>query len=451
MPSQIYSCAKCGAQTLKWAGRCAECGAWGSLSEDSDVPAGAARRVAPAKPGKTSPFKELQQTTSAERLLTGVAALDAMLNGGLVPGGVLLFGGEPGIGKSTLLSQVALRVAASAPVLYVTGEESPSQVRLRLQRLSSSLPDGLEYLDETSSSIISSTIQTKRPKLVIVDSVQSLRTDDVGGEAGGVSQVRASASVIAEAAKRAHVPVILVGQVTKDGDLAGPRLLEHLVDAVLMLEGDRTQAYRVLRLLKHRFGPADESLLFAMTERGLETVEDPSSALLSERPSSASGSVITCLVDGSRPLLLELQALVSPAGYGTPLRRVSGLDQNRVSLLLAVLGRRAGVPLADQDVFMNAVGGFRVAEPGADLAACLALASAKYDKPLPQDMVVWGEVGLSGELRPVPRTESRLKEAARLGLKKTILPYQKKMPSMQGVTVHACKTLREAIAVTGLI
>jgi len=450
---QIYACAKCGAQFQKWSGRCTGCGAWGTIGEDAlETEEAAPARALSKKPGNTNAFSDLtKENGSVERVKTLHAPFDALLGGGLVPGSVTLFGGEPGIGKSTLLSQIALTLSQTGQsVLYVTGEESPSQVRLRLERLAPAIPPSLRFLDRNDAEVIAATILKEKPALVIADSVQTLRVESVSGEPGNISQIKAGASILTEAAKKSGVPLVLVGQVTKDGDLAGPRLLEHLVDTVLMLEGDRSHAFRILRVLKHRFGNTEECSVFSMTERGLEIVSDPSSALLADRPVQASGTIVSCLLEGGHPLACELQALIAPAGYGTPLRRVSGFDSNRVSLLLAVLGRRAGVPCADMDVFFNVVGGIRVSEPGLDLAVAVALASAKYDCAVPDSIMAWGEVGLAGELRPVSRPEARLKEAKRLGFKTVIVPKQKKQVSLDGIEIRACSTLREAIQTAGL-
>ena len=390
----------------------------------------------------------------APKMPTGYGPLDRLLSGGLVSGSVTLLGGEPGIGKSTLLAQVALTLAKTgASVVYVTGEESPSQVALRLNRLMNvgephavSLPKNLSFLDETDASTIAATIDSVKPALLIVDSVQTMRHANVPGEPGNPTQIKASAAIVTSAAKKSGSPVFLVGQVTKDGDLAGPRLLEHLVDTVVMMEGDGNQAFRLLRVLKHRFGATDDVTLFAMKESGLEEVLDPSAALLADRPKNVPGTVVSCLMGGSRPLLVEIQALVTPAGYGTPLRRVSGVDLNRVALLLAVMGRRSGVGFGDQDAFVNTIGGMEAKDASVDLAVCLALASAKTDKPLAHDLVAWGEVGLAGELRPVSCLDARLKEAGRLGFKTALIPTQKdayKTPD--GMRVIQCATLKEAI------
>lgn len=444
-PHAIFECSNCDAQSSKWAGQCAGCGKWGTV--------GQATRVTPhassgdGKPGKTQSFSDLLSKEQAPRTATGFEPWDRLLSGGLVAGSVTLLGGEPGIGKSTLLAQAAIASAAKgASVVYVTGEESPSQVALRLKRLSPVLPPSLSFLDETDALTIAATIEMTKPGLVIVDSVQAMRHSDVPGEAGSITQVKASAAVVSAAAKRSNVPVILVGQVNKDGDLAGPRLLEHLVDTVVMMEGDRQQSFRLLRVIKHRFGATEDVALFAMKESGLEEVLDPSAALLADRPKNVSGTVVSCLMEGSRPLLVELQALVTPAGFGTPMRRVSGVDLNRTGLLLAVLGRRAGFGFGDQDAFVNTIGGVEAKDPSVDLAVCLALASAKADKALPDDLVAWGEVGLAGELRPVGRQEARLKEASRLGFKTALIPAQKEpIKAPAGMKVVQCSMLREAI------
>ncbi|MEI7512398.1 MAG: DNA repair protein RadA [Candidatus Uhrbacteria bacterium] len=450
-PAQVFECSKCGAQSSKWAGRCSECSTWGSIAQDPTASRIGATHASPlhavGKAGKTESFKNLTATSKADRIPTGLAVWDRVLSGGLVPGSVTLVGGEPGIGKSTLLAQLALRIAQDGKrVMYVTGEESPAQVSLRLKRLSPVLPPTLHFLDETDAAIIAATISIEKPDLTIIDSVQTLRLNDIPGEPGNVNQVKASAATVSEAAKRNQSSVILVGQVTKDGDLAGPRLLEHLVDTVLMMTGDRTQTFRLLFVTKHRFGTTDETALLAMNENGLEEVLDPSAALLADRPVGASGTIVSCLIEGSRAILVELQALVTSAGYGTPLRRVSGVDLNRTSLLLAVLGRRAGLGFGDQDAFVNTVGGMEAKDTSVDLAVCLALASAKSDIAIPASYVAWGEVGLAGELRPIGRTESRLKEALRMGFDTAIIPSQKDLPkTIPGMRIITCKTLREAI------
>lgn len=422
--SPLYVCTKCDAQLEKWSGQCLECGSWGTVKAAKEVEVSSAPSVAlaQARPGKIQAFNQLGTIDQKATFSTGLGFLDRFFSGGLVHGSVTLVGGEPGIGKSTLLAQLALVLAQKEAVLYVTGEESPQQVFLRLKRIRKDIPSSLQFLDITQADTVAATLAEQKPKLAIIDSIQSLRSPSVPGEPGNPTQIRASAAVITEAAKKSGVSVIFVGQVTKDGDLAGPRLLEHLVDTVAMLEGDRSQLYRVLRLLKHRFGTTEESVILSMDESGLQEVVDPSAAFIAHRPMQTSGSVITCLLEGTRPLLVEIQALVSPAGFSTPARRVSGVDQNRVNLILAVLAKRCGIGFGDQDVFVNAVGGVDATDPSCDLAIALALASSKSDKIIPNMIAAWGEIGLGGELRPVPRSTLLEKEAKRLGFSQIIQP-----------------------------
>lgn len=445
-PDKVFICSKCDAQFPKWSGQCQSCGAWGTVHEE----AGPAENLRPqrgtGKAGKTVPFQDLTSQTQETYTPSGLSYWDTLLSGGFVAGAVTLLGGEPGIGKSTVLAQLGLTMANQGkPVLYVTGEESPTQVALRLKRLSATLPASFSFLDSTNAEVIAATIQKNKPALTIVDSVQTLRVTEVLGEPGNPTQIKAGSALITEAAKQSHAPVVLVGQVTKEGDLAGPRLLEHLVDTVLMMEGDRYQSLRLLRVLKHRFGSAEETVMLSMTERGLQEVKDPSALLLTNRPQNAPGSVLTCLIEGSRPLLIEVQALVTPSAYGTPTRRASGVDANRLNLVLAVLGKRTGIGFGDQDVFVNVVGGIDATHPSIDLALALALVSAKKDKPFPPDMLAIGEIGLTGELRPVQNTSARVKEAHRLGLTTIYLPQTEKLPKLAAPVLKPCATVKEAI------
>lgn len=451
-PLVRFVCTHCDGQFPKWQGRCESCGSWGTLKEAGAVAVDGAPRAPASPPGKTATFSSLEQPKKGEsHLSTGVPALDQVLGGGLIAGSVSLIGGEPGIGKSTLLAQVALEVAKRGlTVLYVTGEESPTQVGRRLERLAhGQLPPTLRFLDQTDSAVIAATITTERPGLTIVDSIQTLRTLGVTGEPGNPTQIRASASIVGEAAKRGSLPVILVGQVTKDGDLAGPRLLEHLVDTVLMIEGDRSQELRILRALKHRFGTTEESALFTMEEEGLVELVDPSLRFLQERTSPVSGSAAGCTVDGARPLICEIQALVTPAGFGIPARRIVGLDPNRVQLLMAVLMRRASCRLGDQDVFVNTVGGLRINDPATDVPIALALASAMWDQPVREQLIAFGEISLSGELRPIPRLDLRLKEAKRLGYTSAIVPQSSKI-AFTGMEILKADTIKKALELGGL-
>jgi DNA repair protein RadA/Sms len=452
MTTQPYACAKCGAQSLKWTGRCLECGAWGSLKEDEE--SNDELQMPNAKLGKPGKLQSFGQETASRGKVasTLLPALDLVLGGGLVGGSVTLIAGEPGIGKSTLIAQAALALAKSGKkVIYVTGEESPAQVHKRLSRLADPLPVGLVYLDETDAAAIAATLASEKPDLLIVDSVQTVRAPQATGEPGSVSQVKAGAALLTEAAKRTHAPVLLVGQVTKDGDVAGPRMLEHMVDTVLYLEGDREHRYRILRVLKHRFGPTDETALFAMTERGLEPVEDPSSELLRDRAQDVPGSAVACLIEGHRPMLIEVQALISSAGYGTPLRRATGIDNARLGMLLAVLARRAGVNALDKDVYANAAGGIDARDPSVDLALAAAIASAVKNAALEAKTIFIGEIGLAGELRPVGMPELRLKEAARLGFKRAIIPKRQDKNAPTGMEVIPVATLYEALQRAGII
>jgi DNA repair protein RadA/Sms len=426
-PRSAYVCTACGAQQPRWLGRCPACGAWESLVEEplGEPPASAAADLLGVDPapgaGKAVALREIS-AEAAPRTASGVPELDRVLGGGLVPGSVVLVGGEPGIGKSTLCLQAAAAVArAGARVLYVSGEESLEQVRLRAGRLGD-VPDGLLALSETRVEALAEPWREQRPGLVVVDSVQTLRTDRVESAPGSVAQVRESAALLAATAKAHGAALLLVGHVTKEGTLAGPRVLEHLVDAVLTFEGDRGHPFRVLRATKNRFGSTEEVGVFTMGESGLAGVANPSELFLAERDASAPGSVIVPVMEGTRPLLLEVQALVAPAGYGTARRTCLGIDDGRVALLLAVLDRRTDVDLLSCDVYVNVTGGVRISEPAADLAVALALASSRLDVPLPADVAACGEVGLGGEIRRVGRIAQRLREAARLGFGRVLLP-----------------------------
>lgn len=409
-------------------GRCTGCGGWECLLEETlgGAPAaGAARELLPAQDagarGKALPLHAIE-TSSAPRFESGLPELDRVLGGGIVPGSVILLGGEPGIGKSTLALQLAGRVqAGGATVLYVSGEESAEQVRLRAERIPG-VPGDVLVLAETRVESLAEPWREARPNLVVIDSVQTLHTDRAESAPGSVAQVRESAALLANTAKSASTALVLIGHVTKEGVLAGPRVLEHLVDVVLTLEGDRSHVYRLLRAAKNRFGSTREVGVFTMEESGLEGVANPSELFLSERHAASPGSCIVPLVEGSRPLLIEIQALVAPAGYGTARRTSIGIDDGRVALMLAVLDRHTSVDLVSRDVYVNVTGGVRVGEPAADLALALALASSRLDVPLPSDVAACGEVGLGGEVRRVGRLDLRVREAARLGFRRILAP-----------------------------
>lgn len=447
-----YVCTACGAQQPRWFGRCPACGAWETLVEEplGEAEAGAAAadllRIDPAAgAAKALPLGEIP-AEAAPRLATGVGELDRVLGGGLVPGSVVLVGGEPGIGKSTLCLQAAAAVAhAGARVLYVSGEESLEQLRLRAGRLGA-VPDGLLALSETRVEALAEPWRELRPTLVLVDSVQTLRTDRVESAPGSVAQVRESAALLAATAKAHGAALLLVGHVTKEGTLAGPRVLEHLVDAVLTFEGDRGHPFRVLRAAKNRFGSTQEVGVFTMGEAGLAGVENPSELFLAERNAAAPGSAIVPVMEGTRPLLLEVQALVAPAGYGTARRTCLGVDDARVALLLAVLDRRTDVDLLSRDVYVNVTGGVRIAEPAADLAVALALVSSRLDLAPPPDVAACGEIGLGGEVRRVGRIEQRLREAARLGFRRVLLPAGAAKDVHAGAQPIPVATVAEAVA-----
>lgn len=419
----VFACTECGAQQPRWLGRCPSCGAWSSLVEETSGPAPVTRgdffdrEASPARPLRLGDVAARE----TERLATDLDELDRVLGGGLVPGSVVLLGGEPGIGKSTLALQLAARIQKYGPVLYVTAEESPEQVRLRAERLPD-VPAEIQILATTSVEAVAEPWQSCAPALVLVDSIQSVQTERAASAAGSVAQVRESAALLAAAAKRSGAALVLVGHVTKEGTLAGPRVLEHLVDVVLTFEGDRSHPFRLLRATKNRYGATHELGVFTMTESGLEGVANPSELFLAERQADAPGSCIVPVLEGSRPMLLEIQALVAPAGYGTARRTCLGIDDARVALLLAVLDRRTDLGLVGRDLYVNVAGGVRILEPSADLAVALAIASSRLDVPLPPDVAACGEVGLGGEIRRVGRMDARLREAQRLGFRRVLLP-----------------------------
>lgn len=416
----VFSCSQCGCQSPKWLGKCPDCGAWNSMAEE--LKPGTAKGVAIHGHGRSQalPIGEVPPHAEA-RLSCGISELDRVLGGGLVPGSLVLIGGDPGIGKSTLLLQAMHHLAAEVAVLYVSGEESAAQTRLRGERLGvSGRP--LLVLAENSLEEIVAQVEKIRPRAVVVDSIQTVWTHSLESAPGSVSQVRESAGKLMLLAKGSGVPVFIVGHVTKDGAIAGPRVLEHMVDTVLYFEGDRGHPYRILRAVKNRFGSTNEIGVFEMKSGGLAEVANPSELFLSERPLDAPGSVVTASLEGSRTLLVEVQALVTPSSYGTPRRTTIGADSNRLALLVAVLEKKAGLHLGGQDIFLNVAGGARLNEPAADLAILMAVASSHLDRPVAADTVVFGEVGLAGEVRAVNQPEPRLGEAAKLGFQQAVLP-----------------------------
>ena len=418
----VYACTQCGAQQPRLLGRCPDCGGWGSLVEEV-MAGGSASSASMAGPGGNKPqaLGEIE-VSGVPRLASEISELDRVLGGGAVPGSVILLGGEPGGGKSTLSLQVAARVQqAGRRVFYVSGEESPAQIRLRAERLAQ-VPGEIRLLAETRVESITAHWKELAPELVVIDSIQTMHCERVEAAPGSVAQVRESAALLSAAARESGAALVLVGHVTKDGSLAGPRVLEHLVDVVLAFEGDRDHAFRLLRALKNRFGSTQEVGVFCMDATGLAGVENPSEHFLAERSMGSPGSCIVPLLEGTRPMLVEVQALVASAAYGMPRRTSMGIEDGRVALLLAVLDRRSDVDVVGRDVYVNVAGGVRVGEPSADLGLCLALASSRLDLPIPPDVAACGEVGLGGEVRGVARLDLRVREAARLGFRRVLTP-----------------------------
>ncbi len=417
-----FVCQNCGASYPKWTGRCDNCGEWNTLVEQ--LPASQGRSAVARSSGKVLVPQLINDISADEgqaRLKTGINDLDTVLGGGILSGGVVLLAGQPGIGKSTLLLQVTAHVASSVPVLYASGEESASQVKLRAERLGASGNEQLSFVASTSADDIAATIRSGTYKLVIIDSIQTLSLDEITSAPGSVSQITNSSNVIIRAAKDSGAAVILVGHVTKEGSIAGPKVLEHLVDVVLQFEGDRYGGFKVVRAVKNRYGSTSEAAIFEMYEQGLRVVENPSAALLAERQ-NADGSVVMATIEGTRPLLVEIQALVNPTSFGYPKRTASGFDLNRLNLLIAVLERRTKLNLSDKDIYINVVGGLKLADPAADLAVCMAIASASAARRLDDKTVVFGEVGLGGEVRSAINVERRIAEAKKLGFTKAIAP-----------------------------
>ncbi|HRP74031.1 MAG TPA: DNA repair protein RadA [Rhodocyclaceae bacterium] len=443
-----YTCNECGGQSPQWQGQCPHCKAWNTLSEgpvEQASPGGGNRFAALAgATGKLQALAELEPR-DVSRIPTGIEEFDRVLGGGLVPGGVVLIGGDPGIGKSTLLLQALSILAANQSAIYVSGEESGEQVALRSRRLQLD-PGRLEMLPEINLERILAILKSARPAIAVIDSIQTVYSEVLQSAPGSVAQVRECAAQLTRFAKQSGTTLIMVGHVTKDGTLAGPRVLEHIVDTVLYFEGDTHSSFRLIRAFKNRFGAVNELGVFAMTDRGLRGVSNPSAIFLSQHSQQVSGSCVLVTQEGTRPLLVEIQALVDAAHSPNPRRLGVGLEQNRLAMLLAVLHRHAGIVCFDQDVFVNAVGGVKIAEPAADLAVLLAIVSSLRSKPLPRGLAVFGEVGLAGEIRPAPRGQERLKEAAKLGFSTAIIPKANapKRPP-EGMRLIAVGRVEEAI------
>lgn len=442
----IFFCQNCGHEESKWLGQCPVCRQWNTFVEE---------KVTAAKTGgQTKSLKEAEvvalssvQTDREERVCTGIGELDRVLGGGIVPGSLVLVGGDPGIGKSTLLLQVCQRLTErKQKLLYISGEESLKQIKLRADRMGT-FTDDLLLLCETNIETIRSVIEKERPSLVVIDSIQTMYSEEVSSAPGSVSQVREATNIFMQIAKGMGISIFIVGHVTKEGTVAGPRVLEHMVDTVLYFEGDRHASYRILRGVKNRFGSTNEIGVFEMRQDGLWEVENPSEFMLNGRPENASGSVVACSMEGTRPILLEIQALVCRSNFGMPRRTAAGTDYNRVNLLMAVLEKRLGLPLSNYDAYVNIAGGIRINEPAVDLGIVLALVSSYKNRPVSEDVLVFGEVGLSGEVRAVNMPEQRVSEAKKLGFQTCILPAVSldAVKNIQGIKLLGVKSINEAI------
>ncbi len=437
----VYLCTECGASYPTWSGKCTACGSWNTLMEEKKTKNQITKERYNRPVSEPVPITQVGSKHTQERVSTGIKALDEALGGGIVPGQVILISGEPGIGKSTLLLQVSANISSDRKTLYITGEESTHQVYIRGERINA-VSKNLYILSETELNSILHTIERFKPDFVIIDSVQTMYSVDLESAPGSVSQVREVSSKLTELAKSTSIPVIIVGQVTKEGSIAGPKVLEHLVDTVVQFEGERGHAYRVLKVIKNRFGASGEMAVFSMGERGLTEVEDPSSFFLSEKPEGKAGSIIFPFTEGSKPVLIEVQALVSKTVYAVPQRRAQGFDINRLSILIAIIEKEVGIFLKDKDVFVNIVGGITVKEPAVDLPVVLAIISSITNKSLPSNLTAFGEIGLTGEIRSVYYTEHRIKEVKKFGFDKIIVPSSTDIEDRALIKV---KNIQEAI------
>lgn len=432
----VFFCQNCGHEESKWLGQCPACKEWNTFVEEKvTVSRGSTSAASEAGKERASKVVTLSSVSveEDERIRTGIAELDRVLGGGIVQGSLVLVGGDPGIGKSTLLLQVCQRLSdAGKNVLYISGEESGKQIKLRANRMGT-FSEHLYLLCETNLELIRQTIERQKPDMVVIDSIQTMYNEEVSSAPGSVSQVRESTNILMQLAKGMNISIFIVGHVTKEGTVAGPRVLEHMVDTVLYFEGDRHASYRILRGVKNRFGSTNEIGVFEMRKEGLVEVENPSEFMLSGRPEHASGSVVACAMEGTRPILMEIQALVCRSNFGMPRRTAAGLDYNRVNLLMAVLEKRSGLPLSNYDAYVNIVGGIRMNEPAADLGIVMAIASSYKNRTVPEDAIVFGEVGLSGEVRAVTMPEQRVAEARKLGFKTCIIP-EVSLKALQGVS-----------------
>lgn len=445
----IYQCTQCGFESPKWAGKCPDCGEWNTMLEVTKEPVSPQRTAAVRSLGNVSqptPINEIS-TTDEHRYKTGLSELDRVLGGGIVKGSLVLIGGDPGIGKSTILLQICEYLGRELQIMYVSGEESARQIKLRATRLGVHSPS-LKVLTETDVQYVVEQIRNEKPDLVMVDSIQTMNHTELTSSPGSVTQVRECTNTMMRCAKTLDIPVIIVGHVNKDGAIAGPKVLEHIVDAVLLFEGDRQMTYRILRAVKNRYGSTNEIGVFDMGDHGLQQVENPSMVMLSGRPQDSSGTCVTAVMEGTRPLLAEIQGLATTSGFGTPRRMSTGFDHNRLALILAVLEKRAGYYFSNLDTYVNIIGGLRLDEPAVDMAVAMALISSLKDVPIREDTVVFGEIGLAGELRSISHSDLRITEAGRLGFTRCILPYHglKTLAgkTFDGIEVIGAKNIRQA-------
>jgi len=442
----VFVCQSCGSQSARWLGRCPDCQEWNTFVEER-LEANPVKAVAAGRSGRAAAPQAIAElaTASESRSGTGIDELDRVLGGGVVPGSVILIGGDPGIGKSTLVLQALANLAAGGVVLYVSGEESPQQIKMRADRLGVGAAN-LLVLAETNLEAVLQHATQLAPVVLAIDSIQTVFTEQLPSAPGSIGQVRESAARLVNFAKRSDLATILVGHVTKEGSFAGPRVLEHMVDTALYFEGERGHSFRILRTVKNRFGSTNEIGVFEMKQQGLQAVDNPSALFLAERPVDVPGSVVVASLEGTRPILVELQALVSPTALGTPRRTTLGLDHNRVALLVAILEKKMGLQLSSHDIFLNVAGGVRIDEPAADLGAVVAVASSFLDRPVDPHTLVIGEVGLAGEVRAIGQAEARVREAAKLGFARCILPEgaRRQLPAVAGVEVCGVQSLQEA-------
>ena len=442
----IFFCQNCGHEESKWLGQCPACREWNTFVEEKITPVKGAAAGKSVREGKVVTLSSVR-TDGEERIKTDIQELDRVLGGGIVPGSLVLVGGDPGIGKSTLLLQVCQKLSEKKEsVLYISGEESLKQIKLRADRMGKFSED-LLLLCETNLETIRQTIERQKPHLAIIDSIQTMYSEEIGSAPGSVSQVREATNTFMQLAKGLGISIFIVGHVTKEGTVAGPRVLEHMVDTVLYFEGDRHASYRILRGVKNRFGSTNEIGVFEMRQTGLEEVANPSEFMLSGKPENASGSVVACSMEGTRPILMEIQALVCASNFGFPRRTAAGTDYNRVNLLMAVLEKRMGLPLSNYDAYVNIAGGIRMNEPAVDLGIVMAIFSSYKNRPVPEDMIVFGEVGLSGEVRAVSMPEQRVSEAKKLGFKTCVIPSvsENAVKNIEGIRVIGVRSVSEAI------